>query len=80
MDQYNTNDYSEPGHVRPDVHNVGTGPVTIFQEGTMITGKWVKKTNTSLTRFYDSAGKEISLVRGEIFIQSKPPENKMSVK
>ena len=80
MDQYNTNDYSEPGHVRPDVHNVGTGPVTIFQEGTMITGKWVKKTNTSLTRFYDSSGNEISLVRGEIFIQSKPPENKMSVK
>ena len=79
MDQFNTNDYSEPGHVRPDVHNVGSGAVTIFQEGKMIKGTWKKAKNTSLTRFYDAAGKEIPLVRGEIFIQSRPPENRMSV-
>ena len=79
MDQFNTNDLSEPGHIRPDVHNVGSGAVTIFQEGTMIKGTWKKTSNTALTRFYDSNGKEISLVRGEIFIQSKPPENRMSV-
>jgi hypothetical protein len=80
MDQYNTNNYSEPGHVRPDVHNVGSGAVTVFQEGTVTVGTWKKTSNTALTRFYDSTGKEISLVRGEIFIQSKPPENKMSYK
>lgn len=80
MSQYNTNNYSEPGHIRPDVHNVGSGTVTIFQEGTVTIGTWKKTSDTALTRFYDSTGKEIPLVRGEIFIQSLPPENKMSYK
>ena len=79
MDQFNTNDYSEPGHVRPDVHNVGSGPVMVFQEGKVIKGTWKKKNNTALTRFYDSSGKEISLVRGEIFIQSRPPQYKVTI-
>ena len=64
---------------RPDVRNVGSGKAIVFQEGKKIVATWKKKTNTSLTRFYDSAGKEISLVRGEIFIQSIPPTYPVTV-
>jgi hypothetical protein len=60
--------------VRPDVVNVGSGKAIVIQEGKQIKATWKKKTNTSLTRFYDSSGTEISLVRGEIFIQSIPPD------
>jgi hypothetical protein len=79
MYQALTTDYSEPGHNRPVVHNVGSGKALIFQEGREIVGTWRKKTNTSLTRFYDSSGNEISLVRGEIFIQSIPPTYAVTV-
>jgi len=71
---------TEPNHNRPQVQSVGSGKALIFQEGKETIGTWKKKSNTALTRFYDASGNEISLVRGEIFIQSKPPENKMSVK
>ena len=70
-----------PPHVtRPNVHNVGSGKALIFQEGKQINATWKKTTRTSLTRFYDSSGKEISLVRGEIFIQSIPTVYKVTVK
>lgn len=69
---YDLSGEGPPHLTRPNVHNVGSGKVLIFQEGKQIKGTWKKKTVTSLTRFYDSSGKEISLVRGEIFIQSIP--------
>ena len=63
---------SEPGHKRPVVANVGSGKAIVFLEGKAIVGTWKKTSNTALTRFYDSSGNEIPLVRGEIFIQSVP--------
>jgi hypothetical protein len=65
---------------RPNVHNVGSGNAIIFQEGQQIAATWTKKNNTALTRFYDTSGKEIPLVRGEIFIQSIPATDKVTVK
>ena len=65
---------------RPNVHNVGSGKAIIFQEGQQIAATWTKKNNTALTRFYDTSGKEIPLVRGEIFIQSIPATDKVTVK
>ena len=56
MFQAVTNDYSEPGHVRPVVANVGTGNAIVFKEGRAIVGTWKKTSVTSLTRFYDAAG------------------------
>jgi hypothetical protein len=63
---------SDPGHKRPVVANVGSGKAVVFEEGKAIVGTWKKTSNTALTRFYDSSGNEIPLVRGEIFIQSVP--------
>jgi hypothetical protein len=79
MYQTLTTDKSEPNHNRPVVHNVGSGKALIFQEGRQIVGTWKKTSNTALTRFYDSSGKEIPLLRGEIFIQSIPTTYKVTV-
>lgn len=69
---------------RPDVHNLGSGKAIIFQEGKQIAATWKKKNNTALTRFYDASGKEIPLVRGEIFMQviapNLPNKYKVTVK
>jgi len=81
MYQYVTTDpLSEPGHVRPWVNSVGSGKATVFMEGKAIEATWKKTTNTALTRFYDTSGKEIPFVRGEIFMQSIPPGTAVTVK
>jgi hypothetical protein len=60
---------SEPGHRRPVLDQIGTGTAWVFRDGAVIKGTWAKKDSGGLTRLYDGAGKEISLVRGRIFIQ-----------
>jgi hypothetical protein len=75
-----TDPLSEPGHNRPWVQNVGSGPATVFMEGHAIDATWKKTSNTALTRLYDKSGAEIPFVRGEIFIQSVPPGTAVTVK
>jgi hypothetical protein len=70
--------YTEPGHVRPVLGSVGSGEALVFLEGRLITAKWEKKTDTSLTRFLDSAGQEIPFVRGQIFMQVVPIGTKVT--
>jgi hypothetical protein len=60
---------SEPGHNRPLLGHVGTGKALVFRDGHVIEGTWKKPSNAALTRFYDGAGNEVTLVRGRIFIQ-----------
>jgi hypothetical protein len=60
---------SEPGHRRPVLDQIGDGTAWVFRDGTVIKGTWAKKDAGDLTRLYDSAGNEISLVRGRIFVQ-----------
>lgn len=45
----------------------GSGPVTIIENGTSISGTW-KKGGDGRTRYYDSADKEIPLVRGRLWV------------
>jgi hypothetical protein len=75
-----TDSTTEPGHNRPVVHNVGSGKAIVFHEGKAIVGTWKKTSNTALTRFYDAGGKEIPLVRGQIYIQSVPPATAVTYK
>jgi hypothetical protein len=78
---YFDNSAIEPGHnSRPIVANVGSGKAVVFEEGKAINATWKKTSNTALTRFYDSSGKEIPLVRGEIFMQSVPIGTAVTVK
>jgi len=61
------------------VYNVGSGAATVYLEGKAISGTWKKTSTTALTRFYDSSGAEIPLVRGEIFLESVMPDTKVVV-
>jgi hypothetical protein len=56
---------------------VGTGKAKIFQNGIVIDGTWKKATDTDRTRFYDAQGKEISFVRGKIWISAIPSDNEI---
>jgi len=81
MFQTVSNDYMDSSGIqRVAIANVGSGQAIVFKEGKAITGTWKKATDTALTRFYDSSGNEIPLVRGEIFIQSVPPGTAVTYK
>jgi hypothetical protein len=69
---------SEPGHKRPALDQIGSGTAWVFRDGAVIKGTWRKDDKGDLTRFYDKAGKEISLVRGRIFIQVVPTGTKVT--
>ena len=78
---YFDNSAIEPGHnSRPIVANVGSGKAVVYEEGRAIAATWKKASNAALTRFYDSSGNEIPLVRGEIFMQSVPIGTAVTVK
>ena len=59
---------------------VGKGSALIYQNGDEIKATWEKKSRTDRTRFYDSAGKEVSFVNGEIWIEVVPKGNKINTK
>jgi hypothetical protein len=63
---------NEPGNNRPVLGYTGTGQAIVFRDGRAFPGQWRKKDDGDLTRFYDAAGNEVTLVRGPIFIQVVP--------
>jgi hypothetical protein len=68
----------EPGHSRPVIDIVGTGPAWIFREGHLTVGHWKKTSTDGLTRFVDDSGLQIPLVRGNTFIQVVPRGTKVT--
>ena len=60
------------------IDTIGTGEVMVFQNGNIITGTWKKEDKTSRTRFYDSAGEEIKLNPGKIWIEVANERTKVS--
>jgi hypothetical protein len=60
---------SEPHHNRPKLDHIGSGKAIVFRDGKVINGTWKKASAAALTRIFDKAGAEVSLVRGRIFIQ-----------
>jgi Protein of unknown function (DUF3048) C-terminal domain/Protein of unknown function (DUF3048) N-terminal domain len=63
---------SEPGYRRPVLDHIGSGKALVFRDGHVIKGEWRKASASDLTRFYDTKGQEVTLVRGRIFIQVVP--------
>lgn len=53
----------------------GEGKALIFQNGEVIETTWEKDTRTDRTKFFDENGKEISFVRGPIWIEAVPVGN-----
>ncbi len=62
---------TEDGY-REKIKAIGSGKAKIFQGGTVIKGKWIKKDRKSQIQFVDSKGKEIELFRGQTWITAVP--------
>lgn len=57
---------------------VGTNKALIFQNGAAIEGTWKKPKATDMMRFYDEKGKEVELVRGQVWISVLPTGNEVT--
>lgn len=55
----------------------GSGKALIFQNGTVIDANWKKDSRISRTKFTDKQGKDISFVRGQIWIEVADPNMKV---
>lgn len=75
-DESPANDGYPGGHILYDI--IGSGDSIVFQNGQAIKGTWKKADAETKMRFYDEAGKEISLVRGQIFVEILPTGNKVT--
>jgi Protein of unknown function (DUF3048) N-terminal domain/Protein of unknown function (DUF3048) C-terminal domain len=75
---FRTDNTIEPGHNRPVLGFVGSGPATIFMEGVSVSGTWSKASETAPTLILGPDGAELPLVRGRIFIQVVPTGTKVT--
>jgi hypothetical protein len=57
---------------------IGSGPVDIFQDGSVITGTWTKKSNTSQITFTGANGQPIKLNPGQTWITAVSGANNIS--
>ncbi len=57
---------------------IGTGKALIFQNGNVINGTWSKASPLDREIFYDTNGKEISLVRGATWVEVLPSQNSVT--
>ncbi len=58
--------------------NVGSGEMLFFKNGQVIKGTWSKETEEDNIKFFDTNDKEISIVRGQVFIEMLPIGNKVT--
>lgn len=70
------NDGYEGGHILYKV--TGTGDALMFQDGNAIKATWNKPDEETRIKFTDPAGKEIPMVRGQVFIEILPIGNKVT--
>jgi len=56
------------GHSRIVIKMIGENKVTILRDGQVIEGTWRKESRLDRTQYFDSAGNEIPLNRGQIWI------------
>lgn len=63
-------DYADAkdGHSRLVIKMIGENKATILRDGQIIEGRWKKDTRLSRTQYFDLAGNEIELNRGQIWI------------
>jgi hypothetical protein len=64
-------------HKHMDYGVIGSGKGLLFQNGEVKNINWSKSTATTRTKFLDDKGKEISLNRGQIWIEFVPDTNRV---
>ncbi|MFZ2206498.1 MAG: DUF3048 domain-containing protein [Microgenomates group bacterium] len=67
------NDGYEGGHILYQL--TGEGDALVFQNGKSIKATWKKETPESRMKWYDESDKEISLVKGKVFVEIQPIGN-----
>jgi len=70
------NDGYPGGHILYDLE--GEGDALVFQNGKAIKVTWEKEDAKSRMKWYDEDGKEISIVRGKVFVHIQPIGNKVT--
>jgi hypothetical protein len=70
------NDGYEGGHIL--YQTVGSGDMWFFKNGQIIKGTWGRDDETSQVKFFDQNDKEISIVRGQVFVEILPIGNKVA--
>jgi hypothetical protein len=65
---------------RLEAQYVGKGTAWIATNGKTIKGTWRKRSITDPTRFYDAAGKRVTLTIGQTFIQVMPRGSRIVIK
>lgn len=75
-DESPANDGYDGGHILYDL--TGTGDAYIFQNGKAIEGSWSKEDSSSRMVFYDEDEEEVSLVRGQVFVEILPTGNEVT--
>lgn len=73
----NAND-GYPGNVHLLYSTTGSGKALIFQDGSVVEGKWLKASRTSRSKYVDEKGKEIEFNKGQIWIQTVPEGSKVT--
>ena len=58
--------------------NIGSGEMLFFKNGQVVKGTWNKETEEDNIKFFDSSDKEISIVRGLVFVEMLPIGNKVT--
>ncbi len=56
----------------------GKGDALVFQNGDVVEATWRKRNEEDQVRFYDSAGDEIAMVRGQVWVSGVPTGNDVS--
>ncbi len=75
-DESVANDGYEHGqHMLYDI--IGEGDALLFQNGKSVKASWVKEAPEDMMRFYDADDKELSFVRGKIWIEILPTGNEV---
>ncbi len=75
-DERPANDGYEGGHILYDL--AGEGDALVFQNGNAIKATWKKADPESRMKWYDENDKEISIVRGKVFVEILPTGNKVT--
>lgn len=69
----------EDGPVDSELHMfyevTGSGDAVFFQNGQVFEGTWEKPSRFARTKYYDDSGREVSFVRGPIWISAVPRGN-----
>lgn len=75
-DESPANDGYDGGHILYKLS--GEGDALVFQNGQAIKATWQKEDPETRMKWYDEKGKEISIVRGKVFVEILPVGNKVT--